>query len=103
MRQLTGLLFALAVVVAGCAGVPSASAPQAIGTVERPAPSNLPKPTPGMDPDMLLREFLKATADPANRHLAARQFLTQSASNAWDVAAAKASRAQEWNPAGCRG
>jgi hypothetical protein len=86
MRRLSGLLLALAVVLAGCAGVPGASAPQAIGTVERPAPSNLPKPTPGMDPDMLLREFLKSTADPANRHLAARQFLTQSASNAWDDA-----------------
>ncbi|UQX12388.1 MtrAB system accessory lipoprotein LpqB [Candidatus Mycobacterium methanotrophicum] len=84
--MVVGLLLAAAVVLAGCAGVPSASAPQAIGTVERPAPSNLPKPTPGMDPDMLLREFLKATADPANRHLAARQFLTQSASNVWDDA-----------------
>ncbi len=82
---LFGLLM-LAALLAGCAGVPSSSAPQAIGTVERPAPSNLPKPTPGMDPDVLLREFLKATADPANRHLAARQFLTQSASNAWDDA-----------------
>ena len=39
-----------------------------------------------MDPDVLLREFLKATADPANRHLAARQFLTESASSAWDDA-----------------
>ena len=39
-----------------------------------------------MDPDILLREFLKATADPANRHLAARQFLTESASSAWDDA-----------------
>ena len=88
MRRLLALLGCgwLAVVLAGCAGVPSSSAPQAIGTVERPAPSNLPKPTPGMDPDVLLREFLKATADPANRHLAARQFLTQSASNAWDDA-----------------
>ncbi len=66
MRRLLGLLV-LAVVLAGCAGVPSSSAPQAIGTVERPAPSNLPKPTPGMDPDVLLREFLKATADPADR------------------------------------
>lgn len=42
-----------------------------------------------MDPDVLLREFLKATADPANRHLAARQFLTQSASNSWDDAVAR--------------
>src|SRR5580692_11467576 len=87
MRQrLAALLFALAAVLAGCAGVPNGSAPQAIGTVDRPAPTNLPKPTPGMDPDVLLREFLKATADPANRHLAARQFLTQSASNSWDDA-----------------
>src|ERR1700723_3205295 len=88
MRQALALLalFSLAVLLAGCAGGPSAAAAQAIGTVERPAPSNLPKPTPGMDPDVLLREFLKATADPANRHLAARQFLTQSASNAWDDA-----------------
>jgi hypothetical protein len=88
MRRLRAMsaLLAAVVLVAGCASVPSSSAPQAIGTVERPAPSNLPKPTPGMDPDVLLREFLKATADPANRHLAARQFLTQSASNAWDDA-----------------
>ena len=57
-------LFAFAMVLAGCAGVPSSSAPQAIGTVDRPAPPSLPKPTPGMDPDVLLREFLKATADP---------------------------------------
>lgn len=66
--------------------MPSSSAPQAIGTVSRPAPPSLPKPTPGMDPDVLLREFLKATADPAGRHLAARQFLTESASSTWDDA-----------------
>ncbi|MDF2586134.1 MAG: lipoprotein LpqB family protein/sporulation and spore germination protein, partial [Mycobacterium sp.] len=50
----------LAVTTAGCAGVPSSSAPQAIGTVDRPAPPSLPTPTPGMEPDVLLREFLKA-------------------------------------------
>ncbi|MDY6869437.1 MAG: MtrAB system accessory lipoprotein LpqB [Actinomycetota bacterium] len=79
-------LLVFAVAASGCAGVPNSSAPQAIGTVERPAPPSLPKPTPGMDPDVLLREFLKATADPANRHLAARQFLTESASQSWDDA-----------------
>lgn len=71
-------------VVPGCAGVPNSSAPQAIGTVERPAPKRLSEPNPAMDPDQLLREFLKATADPADRHIAARQFLTDSASNEWD-------------------
>lgn len=70
--------------LSGCAGVPNSSAPQAIGTVERPAPKKLPEPNPAMEPDQLLREFLKATADPANRHIAARQFLTESASNDWD-------------------
>lgn len=84
-RLLTLLVVGLVAMMTGaCAGVPNSSAPQAIGTVERPQPKTLPKPTPGMDPDQLLREFLKATADPANRHLAARQFLTESASNAWD-------------------
>ncbi|MEH3138826.1 MAG: MtrAB system accessory lipoprotein LpqB [Mycobacterium kyogaense] len=83
---MAALLTALVLVLAGCAGVPSSSSPQAIGTVDRPAPPSLPKPTPGMDPDVLLREFLKATADPASRHLAARQFLTESASSDWDDA-----------------
>jgi hypothetical protein len=82
---LTWLLVIVAA-LAGCAGVPSSSAPQAIGTVDRPAPPSLPTPGPAMDPDVLLREFLKATADPANRHLAARQFLTESASRSWDDA-----------------
>jgi Lipoprotein LpqB beta-propeller domain/Sporulation and spore germination len=85
-RVLLACAVVLMLVVAGCAGVPSSSAPQAVGTVDRPAPHNLPTPSPGMDPDVLLREFLKATADPANRHLAARQFLTESASRSWDDA-----------------
>jgi hypothetical protein len=86
VKRVLAAVWLLVFVLAGCAGVPSSSAPQAIGTVDRPAPPSLPKPTPGMDPDVLLREFLKATADPANRHLAARQFLTESASRAWDDA-----------------
>lgn len=81
---LAAVLTAVIAMVPACAGVPTSSAPQAIGTVERPEPKRLPEPNPGMDPDQLLREFLKATADPANRHQAARQFLTDSASQNWD-------------------
>ncbi|MBU3706690.1 MAG: MtrAB system accessory protein LpqB [Mycobacterium sp.] len=81
---LAAVLTAVIAVVPSCAGVPNSSAPQAIGTVERPEPKRLPEPNPGMDPDQLLREFLKATADPSNRHQAARQFLTDSASQNWD-------------------
>src|SRR5512144_3286269 len=86
MKRVAAVVVAVVVLACGCAGVPSSSAPQAIGTVERSPQPSLPKPTPGMDPDVLLREFLKATADPANRHLAARQFLTESASRGWDDA-----------------
>lgn len=85
-RPLIMVLVALIIAVAGCAGVPNSSAPQAIGTVERPAPRQLPEPNASMDPDQTLREFLKATADPADRHAAARQFLTESASKEWDDA-----------------
>lgn len=83
-RLLTAVLVGLIAWLPGCAGVPDSSAPQAIGTVERPSPKQLPEPNPAMNPDQLLREFLKATSDPANRHLAARQFLTESASKDWD-------------------
>ena len=83
MRPLVALV-AVVALLAGCAGVPDSSAPQAIGTVERPEPERLPEPNTGMNPDQLLREFLKATADPADRHRAARQFLTESASKDWD-------------------
>ncbi len=83
-RLLIAVLAGFLAVLPGCAGVPDSSAPQAIGTVERPTPKQLPEPNPAMTPEQLLREFLKATADPSNRHLAARQFLTDSASEAWD-------------------
>jgi hypothetical protein len=83
-RLLSVVLAGLLGVLPGCAGVPDSSAPQAIGTVERPTPKQLPEPNPAMNPEQLLREFLKATADPSNRHLAARQFLTDSASKDWD-------------------
>ena len=83
MRPLVALV-AVVALLAGCAGVPDSSAPQAIGTVERPEPERLPEPNTGMNPDQLLREFLKATADPADRHRAARQFLTESAAKDWD-------------------
>ncbi|BBZ66186.1 lipoprotein LpqB [Mycolicibacterium insubricum] len=83
-RVLGAVLAAVVLGLTGCAGVPKSSAPQAIGTVETPAPRALPNPSPGMDPDVLLREFLKATADPEGRHQAARQFLTSSAGGSWD-------------------
>src|SRR5918998_5069920 len=71
-----------------CASLPDTSTPEAIGTVARvPTSQNLPAPTPGREPDLLVRDFLKASTDPADRHRAARQFLTPAASQRWDDAA----------------
>ncbi|QNG19429.1 MtrAB system accessory protein LpqB [Rhodococcus triatomae] len=79
------VLVAAVTVAAGCASVPSSSAPQAIGTISREAPeSSVPEPTAGREPDLLLRDFVKASTNPANRHLAARQFLTPEVSGRWD-------------------
>ena len=47
------------------------------GRSKRPAPRACPNRAPAWTPTNCSAEFLKATADPANRHLAARQFLTE--------------------------
>ncbi|MEV0245371.1 MtrAB system accessory lipoprotein LpqB [Nocardia sp. NPDC050712] len=69
----------------GCASLPENSSPQALGTINRePTTEGPPQPAADRDPDLLLRDFLQATAEPANRHLAARQYMTPAASTAWD-------------------
>ncbi|MFZ2172611.1 MAG: MtrAB system accessory lipoprotein LpqB [Rhodococcus sp. (in: high G+C Gram-positive bacteria)] len=81
------LLCAVLLVPSGCASLPDSSTPQAIGTINRDSPeSSVAAPAPGREPDLLLRDFFKASTDPSNRHLAARQFLTPSMSSRWDDA-----------------
>jgi hypothetical protein len=75
-------------VFAGCATIPTSSPPQAMGPVPRAAGGqdtlSVPAPAPGMSPETLIRDFLKASADPESRHGAARQFLTENAAHTWD-------------------
>lgn len=74
-----------AMVLASCASLPESSSPQAIGTLTGPAvPTSAPAPAPGREPDLLLRDFLSASATAFNRHQAARQFMTEEASRTWD-------------------
>ncbi|WP_051461339.1 MtrAB system accessory lipoprotein LpqB [Tomitella biformata] len=69
----------------GCAALPSTSAPQAIGVVQRDAGlADVPTPTSGKEPDLLLRDFVKASSEPGGRHSAARKYLTGSAAVRWD-------------------
>lgn len=84
------LAVALAGVLASsaCANLPDNSAPQALGTLDRQTPSQTSlSPAAGRDPDLLVRDFLQATADPANHHQTARQYLTPQAAQGWDDAA----------------
>ena len=86
MRRLAVLLFS-----ARCSARRLCRGAQFVGAASRRhhragAPSNLPKPTPGMDPDVLLREFLKATADPGEPAPGGAAVPHQSASDAWDDA-----------------
>lgn len=88
--RLRSSLLAVCALLAGtllvsCASLPESSTPEAIGTIDRaPANDNLAAPAPGREPDLLLRDFFKASTDPSARHRAARQFLTPAASQGWD-------------------
>nr|WP_312033921.1 MULTISPECIES: MtrAB system accessory lipoprotein LpqB [unclassified Rhodococcus (in: high G+C Gram-positive bacteria)] len=82
------IVLAALVAVGGCASLPDSSTPQAIGTINRDSPgSSVAAPAPGREPDLLLRDFFKASTDPTDRHLSARQFLTAGVSGSWDDAA----------------
>lgn len=81
----TVVLLLVLSVVSGCASLPQSSSPQAIGSLSGGAESTAPPPpAPGREPDLLVRDFVTASASNANRHQAARQFLTDAASDTWD-------------------
>ncbi|MET0199827.1 MtrAB system accessory lipoprotein LpqB [Rhodococcoides fascians] len=81
-------LTSLVLILGGCASLPESSSPQAIGSLTAGAASTTPPPpASGREPDLLLRDFVTASAASANRHQAARQFLTASASSSWDDSA----------------
>ncbi|GAA4808728.1 MtrAB system accessory lipoprotein LpqB [Tomitella cavernea] len=82
---LTALAAILMVAVSACAELPTSSSPQALGTVQRDVgAADVPTPTPGKEPDLLVRDFLKASSEPGGRHSAARKFLTPAAAKSWD-------------------
>jgi Lipoprotein LpqB beta-propeller domain/Sporulation and spore germination len=88
-RYVLGLV-AVAVVVAGCAGIPSTSAPHAIESVQRGASASQPPirfqidPYPGDSPVTIATKFLATVGSPEGQHFRARQFLTPDAAKTWD-------------------
>ena len=72
----------------GCATLPSSSSPHVIDTFAPSATAlSVPTPVPDQEPDLLVRDFLKAAAIADQRHAAARQFLTPEAAENWDDSA----------------
>ncbi|WP_279106342.1 MtrAB system accessory lipoprotein LpqB [Gordonia paraffinivorans] len=78
-------IIAALLVVSGCGSIPDDSSPQPIKSFQREAATNAaPAPQADMDPEALVRAFLKSTVDPDAGHDAARAFLTPVASQQWD-------------------
>ena len=75
----------IAGLLAGCGSIPNNSSPQPITSFDRQGPTNpVPVPSADMDPEALVRAFLKATSDPQQAHRAARNFLTPTSARQWD-------------------
>ncbi len=89
MRALTALATALAVGLSGCATVPTSSAPVVVdNTVGGDSPaSTAAAPAPDRAPEDLVCDYVTASATPTERHAAARQYLTEPGSQAWDDSA----------------
>ncbi|SNT34075.1 MtrAB system accessory lipoprotein LpqB [Rhodococcoides kyotonense] len=80
------VLCSVLALLVGCASLPESSTPQAIGSLSAAGAETTtpPPPAAGREPDRLVRDFIAASASSANRHQAARQFLTSGASTGWD-------------------
>lgn len=74
----------LLLVTTGCTTLPSNTPPQSLGQFRRSTIAFVPpQPAPNRSPDLLLRDYLRASAVPTNRHAAARAFLTPEANKKW--------------------
>ena len=88
LTLLVALLCATGLVATGCATLPSSSSPQVIDTFSPGSQElSVPTPVPDQEPDLLVRDFIKASAIADQRHIAARQFLTPEAAETWDDSA----------------
>lgn len=72
MKTLTAAMTA-ALLVSGCSTLPSDTDPQVLRSFNADDPSaEVAGPTPGADPDILLRGFFRAAAFPAQQYQASK-------------------------------
>jgi hypothetical protein len=86
-RAWAGLLALALLVLTGCTGIPTSSAPQVVRTVSRAPAATAAQthlaPLPGDGPSQVVNGFINAGVDPNAEHSAARQFLTDNAARRW--------------------
>ncbi|PXY21440.1 LpqB family beta-propeller domain-containing protein [Prauserella muralis] len=85
-RRLRALLAGLTAVltVSGCAAIPSESQPQAIPRENLGQPTQeIPEPARGLDPLSVVREFVRASAQPTSDYAASRAYLAANAREEW--------------------
>lgn len=83
--QLLVAALALCVVLGGCAAVPTDSTPHVVGSVGvQPTAQPEQAPSPGREPDLLVRDFITASSSQRGQHRVARQYLSPEGSKHWD-------------------
>lgn len=71
--------------VGGCATLPTTTEPHVLHEFQgRPDPQLDMEPTKNAEPDLLLREFFAASANPSGQYEAARRYLTEPMGQAWE-------------------
>ncbi|QGU06631.1 Lipoprotein LpqB precursor [Corynebacterium occultum] len=84
LRSALGILLSGAL-LAGCTSLPSDTEPQALRPFSPGEPVDAEiQPTPGAEPDLLLRDFFTASARPSMDYEAARSFLAEEANQVWN-------------------
>ena len=84
-KTLACLTVALTTLAAGCASLPTNSAPHVIRSfAPEETETQAAGPKDGQESDLLLRDFYHASATPDSDYEAARAYLTEGASAAWD-------------------
>ncbi len=77
------VITASSILLSSCATLPSSSEPQALRSLEPSNPIAETGPIDGQEPDLLLRDFYAASANPIQQYQQARSYLTPQKSQTW--------------------
>lgn len=87
-RKPTVIVSALlaAAILASCTSIPGESSPEAISFyAPEPDANNVPEPQEDQPADLLLRDFISASAHPTGSYGAAKKFLTEESAGKWQT------------------